>query len=100
MPLVAIEGSSVVTGHPCDGATILATPGQTKVKIGGILAARLTDLTESHDILVSGVCIPHTAPVNSASSTVFVEGKAIARLGDGCDAGSIISGNGSNVYAN
>jgi uncharacterized Zn-binding protein involved in type VI secretion len=100
MPSVAIQGSSVATGHPCDGSTVLATPGQGSVYIGGVLAARLGDLTVSHAFKVGDDCVPHVAAINGSSSTVYVAGVLVARLGDGCDLGSITSGNGSNVYAN
>jgi len=100
MPSVAIKGSSVATGHLCDATTILATPGQGTVRIGGQLVARLGDLTETHDILVGDVCVPHVAAIGGSSSTVRIAGALVARLGDGCDAGSITSGNGAGVFAN
>lgn len=100
MPSVAVQGSSVATGHPCDGTTVLDTPGQGSVYLSGALVARLTDLTVSHAVKVGDACVPHVAPINSSSSTVYVAGKLVARLGDGCDAGSITSGNGAGVFAN
>ena len=45
--------------------------------------------------------VPHTPSViNAGSGTVFVNGKAIARIGDkSCDAGAITTGGSSNVFA-
>jgi len=40
----------------------------------------------------------HTANVNAGSSTVFVAGKAIARIGDSADAGAMTGGS-SNIFA-
>jgi uncharacterized Zn-binding protein involved in type VI secretion len=100
MPSVAIKGSTVATGHACDGTTVLDTPGQGTVRIGGQLVARLGDLTETHDIRVGDSCVPHTAAITGSSSKVRVMGSLIARLGDACDAGSITFGNGASVNAN
>lgn len=99
MPSVAIKGSTVATGHACDGSTVLDTPSQSGVYLGGELIARLGDLTVSHAIKVGDDCVPHVASVTGSSSSVYVAGKLIARLGDACDAGSITFGNGSNVFA-
>lgn len=99
MPSVAIKGSIVSTGHACDGTTVLDTPGQGKVYLGGELVARLGDLTETHSFPSGDECVSHVASVIGASSTVFVMGMPVARLGDACDAGSISFGNGSNVFA-
>lgn len=97
MALSARQGDGVTTGHPCDGSTTLAAPGQSTVRIEGQLACRITDLTVTHDILSGSVCVPHTAPITGSSGTVRIEGKLAARVGDGCDAGSISSSTQSRV---
>jgi len=43
------------------------------------------------------VC-PHVANVNAGSSTVRVEGLAVARIGDSADLGAMTSGS-SNIFA-
>ena len=41
----------------------------------------------------------HVANVNAGSPNVFVNGIAVARIGDSADAGAMTSGSG-NVFAN
>ena len=101
MPAVSREGDSLATGHICATTTVLAAPGQTTVKANSILIARKTDPTISHLFPNSApppLCISHTAVVNVGSSTVYVVGKGVARIGDSADRGSMTSGS-SNVFA-
>ena len=63
-----------------------------------ILIARKTDPTVSHPFPPAPPCAPHVAVVNVGSSTVYVEGLAIARIGDSTDAGAMTAGS-PNVYA-
>ena len=98
MPAVSRKGDSLSTGHACAGTTILDTPGQSTVRANGILIARVTDSTVPHPFPPSPPCANHTANVNAGSSTVFVAGKAIARIGDSADAGAMTSGS-SNIFA-
>jgi uncharacterized Zn-binding protein involved in type VI secretion len=42
--------------------------------------------------------VPHSAVINVGSSTVFVGGIPLARIGDSTDSGAIISGS-PNVFA-
>ena len=97
MPQSARQEDSVDTGHDCDTETLLAAPSQGSVFVNGKLACRLGDLTDSHDIRVSGDCEAHVAPITGSSSSVYIVGALAARLGDACDAGSITTGS-SNVY--
>ena len=92
MPVVAVEGSGVATGHPCDGATTLDTPSQSKVFAGGKLVACLGDPTVVHQIQVGIPCVPHTASIGGSSATVFIGGIGVARVSDACDLGTITSG--------
>ena len=97
MPLSARQGDAVSTGHLCDTATVLDTPSQSTVFAEAKLWCRIGDLTVSHDV-PDGICVPHTAPINEGSGTVFVVGIGCARLEDGADAGSI-TGSAITVYA-
>ena len=99
MPAVSRKGDSLSTGHICAGTTILATPGQSTVRANSILIARQTDPTVSHPFPPAPPCAPHVANVNAGSPNVFVEGLAVARIGDSADAGAMTSGSG-NVFAN
>ena len=99
MPAVSRKGDSLSTGHICAGTTILDTPGQSTVRANSILIARQTDPTVSHPFPPLPPCAPHVANVNAGSPNVFVENKAVARIGDSTDAGAMTSGSG-NVFAN
>jgi uncharacterized Zn-binding protein involved in type VI secretion len=48
--------------------------------------------------LVGDVCVPHTVPIIGGSASVFVNGIAIARVGDAIDKGSITGGS-PDVFA-
>jgi len=99
MPAVSRKGDSLSTGHICTGTTTLDTPGQGTCFANSILIARVTDPTVSHPFPPAPPCAPHVANVNVGSSNVFVEGLAVARIGDSTDAGAMTSGSG-NVFAN
>jgi uncharacterized Zn-binding protein involved in type VI secretion len=97
MPVVAIEGSSVATGHLCDGNTTLDVPTQSKVFAGGKLVACFGDKTIVHEIKSGDSCVGHTASITGKSGLVFIGGIGVARIGDACDAGSITSGVGTVI---
>ena len=99
MPAVSRKGDSLTTGHICVSTTTLATPGQGTCFSNSILIARVSDPTVSHPFPPNPPCAPHVANVNAGSPNVFVEGKAVARIGDSADAGAMTSGSG-NVFAN
>ena len=99
MPAVSREGDSLTTGHLCDTTTVLDTPGQGTCFANSILIARKTDPTVSHAFPPVPACVPHVANVNVGSPNVFVEGLAVARIGDSTDAGAMTGGSG-NVFAN
>ena len=99
MPAVSREGDTTTTGHVCVATTTLDTPGRSKVYANGILIARQSDPTVSHINPPFPICPAHVANVNVGSPNVFVEGKAIARIGDSTDAGALTTGSG-NVFAN
>ena len=99
MPAVSRKGDSLSTGHICTSTTTLDTPGQGTCFANSILIARVSDPTVSHQFPPLPPCAPHVANVNAGSPNVFVEGLAVARIGDSADAGAMTSGSG-NVFAN
>jgi uncharacterized Zn-binding protein involved in type VI secretion len=92
MPAVCVKGDTLSTGHGCVATTTLDTPGQTKVKIGGILVATVGTKTVSHPFPPSPPCAPHIAQVNAGSAKVTIGGIPIARINDSTDGGSMITG--------
>jgi len=98
MPAVCRKDDPLTTGHICASTTILDTPLQGTCRANSILIARKTDPTVSHPFPPAPPCAPHVAFVNVGSKTVFVEGKAIARVGDSTDAGELTAGS-PNVNA-
>ena len=99
MPAVSRKGDSLTTGHICTSTTTLNTPGQGTCFANSILIARVSDPTVSHPFPPLPPCAPHVANVNAGSPNVFVEGLAVARIGDSADSGNMTSGSG-NVFAN
>ena len=103
MPAVARFGDVTSTGHGCSATTTLAGPS-TNVFCNTRGVERKGDPLAGHTIpFTSGsppvtVCIPHAAVINAGSGTVFVNSKAIARVGDSADGGAITTGS-SNVFA-
>ena len=98
MPAVSRKGDSLSTGHICTSTTTLDTPGQGTCYANSILIARVSDPTVSHPFPPLPPCAPHVANVNAGSPNVFVEGLAVARIGDSADSGNMTSGSG-NVFA-
>ena len=98
MPAISREGDTLTTGHSCTSQTQLDTPTQSTVFANGILIARVQDPTISHPAPPLPPCPSHVRFVNIGSSTVFVVGKAVARVGDSTDSGQMIEGS-DNVFA-
>ena len=99
MPAVSRKGDELSTGHICTSTTTLDTPGQGTCFANSILIARVSDPTVSHPFPPLPPCAPHVANVNAGSPNVYVEGLAVARIGDSTDAGAMTGGSG-NVFAN
>ena len=100
MPGVTRDGDATTTGHGCDATTTVTGPS-TNVFCNTKGVERKTDPTAAHTIPNSAsppVCVPHSSVINAGSGTVFVNSKAIARIGDSCD-GDAITGGSSNVFA-
>lgn len=88
---------TVSTGHQCD-ATTTTDVCYSSVFVNGKGVCRLGDAITIHNHKVGNSCVPHTAKITGSSSTVFVDGIAIARDTDSADAGSISSGS-TDVYS-
>jgi len=97
MPGVTRDGDATTTGHGCDVTTTVTGPS-TNVFCNTKGVERKTDPTAAHTILSGLSCVPHSSVINAGSGTVFVNSKAIARIGDSCDSGAITGGS-SNVFA-
>ena len=101
MPAVTRDGDATTTGHGCDFTTTVTGPS-TDVFCNTKGVERKTDPTAAHTIPNGAsppVCVSHSgAVINAGSGTVFVNSKAIARIGDSCDGGAISQGS-SNVCA-
>jgi len=78
MPAVARKGDSVNTGHGCTSIT-KTLECSSDVIVNGKGAVRKGDALEVHTINSGSVCVPHSSKVNEGSSTVFVNGKPLAR---------------------
>ena len=98
MPAVARNGDPTTTGHGCDGTTTVTGPS-SNVFANSKGVERKGDPTVSHLIPVGRGCGSHTAAINVGSGNVYVNGIAIARVGDSTDGGSITAGS-PNVFAN
>ena len=100
MPGVTRKDDVTTTGHGCSATTTVVGPsGDVFCNTRGV--ERKTDPTAAHTIPNGAsppVCIPHSASITEGSGTVFVNGKAIARITDACDGGEITSGS-DNVFA-
>jgi uncharacterized Zn-binding protein involved in type VI secretion len=101
MPGVCRNGDATTTGHGCDTTTTV-TGSSTDVFCNTKGVERKGDPTAAHTIPNEAdppVCVAHTsATITEGSSTVFVNGRAIARITDDCDAGAITEGS-TTVFA-
>jgi len=99
MPAVSRVGDSLTTGHGCDGTTTIASSNTDgSVKADSINVIVVGAPTSAHTILSGIVCVPHSSQLNAGSSSVFIQGIAVGRVGDSADAGAMTSGSPS-VYA-
>lgn len=110
MPGVAAKGDFISTGHLCDTTSTIGE-GSSNVFVNGKPVAFKGAAISPHTIESQrgiappgpptnpSICIPHTTTVKEGSSTVRVNGKAIARQYDAADEGSITGGS-PNVNAN
>jgi len=97
MPQVSRNGDLCFTNHACDPvAPVMAT--QFTVFINGIPSLKQSDPVAPHFYKPGIVCVPHISFVNRGSSSVFVRGIPIARVGDSTDFGGLFRGS-NNVFA-
>jgi|GEM_PF-152195 len=79
--LAFAEGPAARIGDTTSHGGTILPPGASTVFIGGMSAARITDLAICP--LVTPPNIPHgTGPIVTGSNTVFIEGLGAARVGD------------------
>tara|TARA_Y100001949_G_scaffold119930_1_gene101992 strand:- start:63 stop:410 length:348 start_codon:yes stop_codon:yes gene_type:complete len=89
---VSRKGDVLVTGHGCDGFTVLAVPFQATVFALGMLVARIGDITVEHLITCGPNCCPHVAWVNTGEPTVLTSGIMTATTGHSADLGQMVTG--------
>ena len=96
MPAVC-RGDSVDADVPhCSGMN--RDQRSDNVKVNGTGISRQGDNNTSH-LLPAAVCPPHTAPITTGSTTVFVNGKGCGRIGDAITACTSVASGSSNVFA-
>ena len=100
---VAVTGAACTTGHGCDSVTTVLG-GSPNVVVGNVGVLRKGDPLAAHTIQQTPPllppCINHPGQmVNTGSTTVFVNGIPIARVGDLVDIGGAITAGIPNVVA-
>ena len=94
MPAVSRIGDADVA-H-CTGMT--RAVGSTNGFVNSIGVSRQGDNNTTH--LLPGVpCPPHAAPIETGSTTVFVNGKGCGRVGDAISGCTSVAEGSSNVFA-
>lgn len=91
MPPVARYADSFRTGHGCTPISTITAPS-TDVIANGRGVERRGDPSVPHTVNRGSSCVPHVVKITGGSSTVIVNGRRCARIGDSIDAGAIISG--------
>jgi uncharacterized Zn-binding protein involved in type VI secretion len=94
MPAVARKDDATSTGHGCTSTVNLVDgPFSPNVFCNNIVVARVGSKTLAHEKPGGGGCVSHPAqPIAAGSSSVFVNGIALGRVGDPVDAGSVTAG--------
>lgn len=93
MPAVTRIGD-IGSGHGCFPPSP-AVEGSPDVFTNNIPTHRVGDAVQTH---CCGSC--HGRKQSAGSSTVFVNGKAIARIGDAINCGGAMAAGSPNVFAN
>ena len=94
MPAVTRIGDADVP-H-CSGMT--RAQGSPNVRVNSIPVSRQGDNNTSH-LLPAAVCPPHTAPIATGSTTVFINGKGCGRVGDAISGCTSVAAGSPNVFA-
>ena len=100
---VAVKGAACTTGHGCDSVTTVLG-GSPNVVVGNVGVLRKGDPLAAHTIQQTPPllppCIDHPGQkVNTGSTSVFVNGEPIARIGDLVDIGGSITAGIPSVVA-
>ncbi|MBQ7170248.1 MAG: PAAR domain-containing protein [Synergistaceae bacterium] len=98
MPAVTRKGDSC-TGHSC-WPSRNSTEGSPDVYVNGIPAHRQGDSWETH--CCTHPDCPHgchSGSLSSGSSTVYVNGQQLGRVGDPVSCGSTVASGSGNVFA-
>lgn len=74
------------SGHGCHFPPSSATGGSPDVNVDGIPAMRVGDAYAAHGC-TAGHAPPHDRALSAGSGSVFINGKAAGRIGDGIDCG-------------
>lgn len=93
MPGVTVQGQ-IDSGHGCFPPRP-STQGSSDVFVNGVAAHRQGDSWAVH------VCgnSAHAGSLAAGSSTVYVNGKQLGRIGDDVDCGSVVAQGSPNVNA-
>ena len=94
MPAVTRIGDADVA-H-CSGMT--RAVGSSDVFANGIAVSRQSDINTVH-LKPPVVCVNHTAPITTGSTTVKVNGLGCGRIGDALTACTSVAAGSSNVFA-
>ena len=94
MPAASRKGD-ICVGHGCFPPTP-SVAGSGDVFIDKIPALRKGDAVAPHGC---GNCPPHGRSVSAGSPTVFVNGRPLARVGDGVDCGGSVAAGSATVVA-
>ncbi|WP_299692235.1 PAAR domain-containing protein [uncultured Tateyamaria sp.] len=94
MPKASRKGD-ICSGHGCFPPTP-AIVGSGNVFIESIPALRQGDAVAPHGC---SNCPPHGRSVSGGSPTVFVNGKSLARIGDGIGCGGSVAAGAATTFA-
>ncbi len=94
MPAVTRKGD-ICTGHGCFPPRP-STGASSDVFANGIAVHRQGDAWAVHGC---PACVPHGGVLASGSSTVFVNGRQVGRIGDPVDCGSTVASGSADVFA-
>ena len=94
MPAVTRKGDADVA-H-CSGMT--RAEHSPDVYANGIPISRQDDHNTSH-LLPGSPCPPHTAPITTGSTTVFINGKGCGRIGDALTGCTSVAAGSEDVFA-
>ena len=94
MPAVTRIGDADIP-H-CSGMT--RAVGSSNVFVNGIAVSRQSDINTVH-LKPPVVCVNHTAPITTGSTTVKVNGLGCGRIGDALTACTSVAAGSSNVFA-